>query len=66
MSLRGQKFYQDNPNLIYGSVRDDAPPMLTGVKLARLQAARIRTNLERLRQASHDNFNKEWNGMLGL
>jgi ABC-type Fe3+ transport system substrate-binding protein len=33
MSARGQAFYQDNPNLIYGSLRKDAPPMRTGERL---------------------------------
>ena len=34
MSKRGQAWYQTNPNLYYGSVRTDAPPMPTGVKLS--------------------------------
>ena len=33
MSKRGQAWYQTNPNLYYGSVRTDAPPMPTGVRL---------------------------------
>jgi hypothetical protein len=32
MSKRGQAWYQTNPNLYYGSVRTDAPPMPTGVR----------------------------------
>ena len=34
MSNRGQTFYQSNPHLIYGSLRNDAPPMPTGKRLA--------------------------------
>ncbi len=40
MSPRGQSFYQDNLNLIYASVRNDAPPMLTGMRLKDFPAAR--------------------------
>ena len=34
MSKRGQAWYQTNPNLYYGSVRTDAPPMPDGVRLS--------------------------------
>ena len=37
MSKRGQAWYQTNPNLYYGSVRTDAPPMPTGVRLGDLK-----------------------------
>ena len=64
MSKRGQAWYQSNPNLYYGSVRTDAPPMPTGVRLA---------DLKLLYPADWDDyaanrevFAKEWNGMLGL
>jgi iron(III) transport system substrate-binding protein len=64
MSKRGQAWYQSNPNLYYGSVRTDAPPMQTGVKLS---------DLKLLYPADWDDYNaqrdvfaKEWNGMLGL
>ena len=33
MSLRGQTLYQDNADLLYGSVRKDAPPMPGGLRL---------------------------------
>ncbi len=64
MSLRGQKFYQDNLNLIYASVRDDAPPMLTGVRLRDFKLLAPTDLADYL--ASHDEFLKEWNAMLGL
>ena len=64
MSLRGQKFYQDNLNLIYASVRDDAPPMLTGVRLRDFKLLAPTDLADYL--ASHDEFNKEWSAMLGL
>jgi iron(III) transport system substrate-binding protein len=64
MSLRGQKFYQDDLNLIYGSVRDDAPPMLTGARLRDFKLL-APTNLAEY-VASHDEFNKVWSAMLGL
>ena len=38
MSNRGQKYYQDHPNLYYGSLRNDPPPMPTGAEALRLQA----------------------------
>ena len=64
MSKRGQAWYQTNPNLYYGSVRTDAPPMPTGVQLGRFKL---------LYPADWDDyagkprrFTKEWNGMLGL
>jgi iron(III) transport system substrate-binding protein len=64
MSLRGQKFYQDNMNLIYASVRDDAPPMITGARLSEFKLLTPTDLNDYL--ASHDEFNKVWGAMLGL
>jgi iron(III) transport system substrate-binding protein len=64
MSLRGQKFYQDNLNLIYASVRDDAPPMLTGARLRDFKLLAPTDMADYL--GSHDTFLKEWGAMLGL
>jgi hypothetical protein len=64
MSLRGQKFYQDNLNLIYASVRDDAPPMVTGVRLKDFKLLAPDDLNDYLN--SHDAFLKEWSAMLGL
>ncbi|MBU6497773.1 MAG: extracellular solute-binding protein, partial [Rhodospirillales bacterium] len=64
MSRRGQTFYQDNPYLLYGSVRKDAPPMPGGLRLndfKLLIPADMKTYV-----ASRKSFNAEWNGMLGL
>jgi iron(III) transport system substrate-binding protein len=66
MSLRGQKFYQDEPNLIYGSLRGDAPAMPTGMRLRDFKLL-VPTRSEIPDYlASHDAFLKEWNAMLGL
>ncbi len=64
MSSRGQAFYQSNPNLIYGSLRQDAPPMATGKRLRDFKLLTPTDMTDYL--ASRDAFNKEWNGMLGL
>lgn len=64
MSLRGQKFYQDNMDLIYASVRDDAPPMVTGVRLRDFKLLAPTDMNDYL--ASHDQFLKGWGAMLGL
>lgn len=64
MSLRGQKFYQDNLNLIYASVRSDALPMVTGVRLRDFKLLAPTDMADYL--ASHDQFLKEWGAMLGL
>src|SRR5277367_5148869 len=64
MSLRGQKFYQDNLNLIYASVRDDAPPMLTGARLRDFKLLAPTDLNDYL--ASNDEFLKVWAAMLGL
>jgi iron(III) transport system substrate-binding protein len=64
MSKRGQAWYQTNPNLYYGSVRTDAPPMPTGVKLSDFKLLYPNDWDEYAAQSA--TFLKEWNGMLGL
>jgi iron(III) transport system substrate-binding protein len=64
MSPKGQALYQDNPNLFYGSVRKDAPPMPGGKRLSDYKLLVPSDWADAM--ASHDAFNKEWNGMLGL
>jgi len=64
MSKRGQAWYQTNPNLYYGSVRTDAPPMPTGVKLTDFKLLYPEDWNEYAKE--HATFLKEWNGMLGL
>ena len=66
MSVRGQKFYQDEPNLIYGSLRSDAPPMPTGMRLSDFKLLMPTPAEFDDYLASHDAFVKEWNAMLGL
>jgi iron(III) transport system substrate-binding protein len=64
MSNRGQAFYQSNPNLIYGSLRQDAPPMPTGKRLRDFKLLVPTDMADYL--ATRDTFTKEWNAMLGL
>ena len=64
MSKRGQTVYQTDKNLIYGSVRSDAPPMLTGKRLSDFKLLFPTDWADYL--ASHDEFVKEWNAILGL
>jgi iron(III) transport system substrate-binding protein len=64
MSIRGQTLYQNNPNLFYGSVRKDAPPMPGNKRLADFKLLFPQDMAAHL--ASRETFNKEWNGMLGL
>jgi iron(III) transport system substrate-binding protein len=64
MSLRGQNFYQQNMNLIYASVRDDAPPMVTGMRLRDFKLLAPTDMNDYLN--SHGEFLKVWGGMLGL
>lgn len=63
-SKRGQGYAQDHRNLIYGSVRNDPPPMPTGKKLSdfKLLFPQDWDDFAKMR----DQFTKEWNGMLGL
>ena len=64
LSNRGQSVYQTQTILLYGSVRNDAPPMATGKKLAdfKLLFPSDWTDF----QASHGAFVKEWNALMGL
>jgi iron(III) transport system substrate-binding protein len=64
MSNRGQKFYQDHPNLYYGSLRGDAPAMPTGQRLSDYKLI-YPTDWDDYGK-QRDVFNKEWNAMLGL
>ena len=64
MSSRGQAFYQSNPNLIYGSLRSDAPPMATGKRLRDFKLLFPADFADYM--ASQNTYNKEWNAMLGL
>jgi iron(III) transport system substrate-binding protein len=64
MSNRGQAFYQSNPNLIYGSLRSDAPPMATGKRLRDFKLLFPVDFADYM--ASQNTYNKEWNAMLGL
>ena len=64
MSVRGQAVYQQNPYLLYGSVRKDAPPMPGGLRLSDFKLL-VPTDLQDY-IASRKTFNNQWNGMLGL
>jgi iron(III) transport system substrate-binding protein len=64
MSERGQQVYQQNPNLIYGSVRANAPPMRGGKRLSDFKLLFPTDYTDYL--ASRDKFTREWNGVLGL
>ena len=64
MSVRGQAVYQQNQYLLYGSVRNDAPPMPGGLRLRDFKLL-VPTDLPDY-LASREAFNTEWNGMLGL
>jgi iron(III) transport system substrate-binding protein len=66
MSLRGQTFYQNEPNLNYGSLRSDAPAMPTGLRLRDFKLlAPDSADLDDY-LASRDIFVKQWDDMLGL
>jgi iron(III) transport system substrate-binding protein len=64
LSNRGQSVNQTQTILLYGSVKNDAPPMATGKKLAdfKLLFPADWTDF----QASHSVFVKEWNSIMGL
>ncbi len=64
MSNRGQAFYQSNPNLIYGSLRTDAPPMPTGKKLSDFKLLFPKDFDDYI--STREKFTKDWNGMIGL
>ena len=64
MSPRGQKYYQDHPNLYYGSLINDPPAMPTGQKLSDYKLIYPKDWDDYAKQ--REVFNKEWNAMLGL
>ncbi len=64
LSPRGQAVTQDNPYLLYPSVRKDAPPMPGGQHLSDFHLIWPKNMDDYL--ASHDTFVKQWNGLLGL
>ena len=63
-SERGQKLYQDNEYLLYGSVRKNAPPMPGGLKLNDFKLL-VPADMDAY-LASRKAFNSQWNNMLGL
>jgi iron(III) transport system substrate-binding protein len=66
MSIRGQTHYQTNAYFYYGSVRNDAPPMPGGVRLRDFKLLAPADSDMSAFMATRDDFNKEWNKMLGL
>jgi iron(III) transport system substrate-binding protein len=64
LSPRGQAVTQGNEYLLYPSLRHDAPPLAGGMKLSDYKLLWPKDMNKYL--ASHDEFVKEWNGMLGL
>ena len=64
ISNRGQAVNQTQTILLYGSVKNDAPPMATGKKLADFKLL-FPTDWADF-QASHAGFVKEWNALMGL
>ncbi len=64
MSLRGQAVYQQHPDLLYGSVRSDAPAMPGGLRLRDFKLL-IPSDMPDF-LGSRKTFNNDWNGMLGL
>jgi iron(III) transport system substrate-binding protein len=64
MSNRGQAWYQNNKDLIYGSLRSDAPPMATGARLRDFKLLFPTDYAEYM--GMRDTFTKEWNTMVGL
>jgi iron(III) transport system substrate-binding protein len=63
-SPRGQAVYQQHPDLLYGSVRKDAPPMPGGLRLRDFKLLAPTDMADFL--ASRKTFNTDWNNMLGL
>jgi len=64
LSKRGQTVYQTEKILLYGSVRNDAPPMATGKRLTDFKLLFPSDWNDFI--ASHAAFVKEWNGIMGL
>lgn len=63
-SPRGQKVNQENQDLIYGSLRKDAPPMPGGVRMRDFKLLVPEDMKDFL--AERKTFNSEWNALLGL
>ena len=63
-SDRGQALYQTNPYLNYASLKKDAPPMPDGKRLSDYKLLFPKDMAAYT--ASHGEFIKEWNGMMGL
>jgi iron(III) transport system substrate-binding protein len=64
LSRRGQLVYQNQPILLYGSLRADAGPMPTGKKLSDFKLLFPTDWADYV--ASHPVFVKEWNSIMGL
>ena len=64
MSPRGQHLYQTNSYFYYPSLRKDAEPMKGGMKLSDFKLL-YPTDMAAY-TASHDEYVKDWNAMLGL
>jgi iron(III) transport system substrate-binding protein len=64
LSPRGQAVYQNEKILLYGSVRKDAPPMATGKRLSDFKLLFPSDWADFV--ASHEEFVKEWNAIMGL
>jgi iron(III) transport system substrate-binding protein len=64
LSKRGQNVYQTHKILLYGSLRNDAPPMATGKRLSDFKLL-LPSDLSDF-ESSHAAFVKEWNGIMGL
>jgi iron(III) transport system substrate-binding protein len=64
MSDKGQKLYQENEYLFYGSIRKGAPPMPGGLTLNDFKLL-VPTDMKAYLD-SRAEFNSQWNQMLGL
>ena len=64
LSKRGQMVYQNQPILLYGSLRGDAGPMPTGKRLSDFKLLFPSDWNDYV--ASHPVFVKEWNSIMGL
>ncbi len=64
LSSRGQAVYQGAKILLYGSLRNDAPPMATGKRLSDFRLLFPSDWADFV--ASHGTFVKEWNAIMGL
>ncbi len=64
LSLRGQAVYQNAKILLYGSVRSDAPSMVTGKRLSDFKLLFPSDWADFVE--NHGRFVKEWNAIMGL